>query len=686
MAQTGQALATAGQAKEDAAMAQHRAESARGLREADVLQRSVDEQMDVDAVMRAARAKAEAQADADSAEWLQQLDMQSRKEPNPSRWWENQSSLGKALWAISALAGSYTAAYTPGGKNIAMGLIQDALKADMEEQRQRLQRELTSLRARGDVIKQRNLRTMSDLHDDHTMALTRIQALERAWMARAVAPGDLEGKAVKAAMKSEFEAMKAPYIEKYRAQRAAEEQNKLDRAHQWGMQKARIKAQKEAADLAWERAKEMADIQFENQLALSPVALGGAAGGGSARNPVDPKTGETRFYEMSSRPDAEGKNHLVLADASGKQRGDGVVLFPKDTLGAADFKAANQSVASADIMYNNLVKLRDDIKGRGRMFTNAVAGETNPELNSLIQETAYAVAQLQNDRVTDKDFSSAVQQIMGFDPNGGWLQRGKLLADPDGVVRNLTRLIDSHHKKIELGLQQFYHPEVNGGQGRILYTPSNLQPEEGPPLETSADVRGDRPTASATAPENDPGRIPPVASLQEYHRRRAVAKSDPEGASQPKNALPPHDATVIDSLSNTAESNSPDTIRKKAATILDSLKREKEQIEERVGGAITASKDPWSGSYGQIDQAQMEQDGARLQKIVETETMVRDMSAKAVKDAEKKLLRFAEGVRLYRSWPAFPNSDSDLIKRSKEIGLDGARKEVEEILKRFPAK
>lgn len=667
-AQVQQGLTDIGTAQQDAADKKLAADTARAEKQAQTAERYATATAAAQNDYMTQHAAANAQADAETAAWLSELEAQSRKEPNPGRYWENQSGLGQALWAMGLIAGAVNVAITPGAKNAALQMLDAEIDKDVALQQKRMERELSALRQKGTSMEARHARNASDRTNEYTMKLTRLQALERAWMARDVVPGDLDAQAAKAQSQATFAELKLPYIDKARNQRYAEKAAAIDRNFQAGQQKLRLAHQAALQEDEQAHAKEMEDKKFGHQLALSPVS---ASVGGNQYNPVG-KDGIPVLFELSSRTDAQGAPQVQLATGDDKTARDGVVRFRSEK----QFEKANLTIKTADELYNTLTRIRDKLDGVGPGV--ALTGITDPELNADIQAAGYAIAQLENDRVTDKDFSSGVAQSIGFDPNGRWLDRGKFALSKDDVVKQISKMIETHHKKVEAGLQQFNDAAINGQGTKILYKPADLQPDAKPPEQTSFDVRGAPPIRTAVEGGR---RAEPVKSADDYRTRTRLAKDDPERAS-----LPVHDAALVNKVLNESAKAGPSTVRASVDKALAALKERKDAIESRVDAELTRAGDPWASGERAVDQRSMEAATKELEKIQETEAILKPLAKDLEKKATSTLAKFKDHVKFVRGTQWGQRVSEDAMRRkATEMGLGAAPDDVERIIREVNA-
>jgi hypothetical protein len=595
--QVGQAVADAAQSQSDADTLAFDANRARKNREAGTQAAYAERLGQLGADRQLATAHAHAQADAETAQHIQQLQDMAAREPNPSRYWDNMSGFGKAMWAIGMLAGAVNVSITPGAQNAALAVLRSEIDSDIKRQQERMGKELAALREKGGMMKDRHQRVLTDLSDEYTLGLTKLQALERAWMARDAVPGDLDAQAAKARAKALFDELKLPYISKWRDTRVQANEAANARAHDRSMQSVRLAHAKAMQDDEQAFTKEENFRKFQYDLAKSPVSVG--VGAGSARNPIG-KDGTPLYYELSNRADPSGAPQVVLADQSGKTAKDGVVMFKdKD-----EWKKANETIATADTLYNNLTRLRDDLKNEGSMYEAIVAG-----------------------------------------------------------------------------LQQFNNAAINGQNTQILYRPANLRPDKAAE-ETTADITGAGPIASATAPgpfriggaaPDSPGairKVGPVADVADYRQRSKEGAKDPNAVSLPK-----HDSQAVESVIAAGTGTGPKTVRAKAEKVLADLTQEAEGLNARIEAAHAASKDHWSDSTGQLP-PDLQKAGQRLAEIAETSAIVKAVTADIEKRTKATLDKFEIFVEGASGFDA-----ATLRQKAKYMGL-GATEEVNEVLRK----
>lgn len=608
-----------------------------------------------------------AKADASTATWLQDMADQATREPNPSRWWNHQGGLGRALWGLSMAFGGLKAGLY-GGQNAALEMVQQEIDKDVARQGKRIEREGEALKLRGSAIKEKAARDSELARDRHTASMTRLMSLERAYVARATAPGDLDAQAAKAAAQTWFAQNKASRAEQYRQEHKAADEQRARERFQAGQAAIERKFRADQAAIARQHKIDMENLQFGHKLALSPVEVGGSSALGAPGQPSGVnKDGIPVAYEMASRPTADGGIQVALGDASGKKVGEGVVKF-KDR---ETWEAANKAVANADEMYDSMVALRDKLKSGAVGVSVAGVGVMDPEVEALVKKLGYTIAQSQNKQVTDKDYSAGVSQAIGFDPDGNWLQRGKFAAKQDEVVKYLDQAIKNHHKAVEQGLQQFNNGAVNGHDSRILYRPETLRTPD-VPQQNAREIEGKPPvTASPDIVDRSVDRVEPVKGAKDYQERVA---QEAAGTGEARGALlPDHDRDAVNTVIDSAKFRGPAAIRAKASAVLDSIQKD---IDKAIQESRNAS-DPWYVGP-RADKAALDK---RISRDIETSTIVESVSKDLEKKAQAALDRFRNRAELFGG----KFSDATLRKMARDEGITDAT-EVEDLIKQHHRK
>lgn len=623
---------------------------------------SVEAQAELQQAHVVARQRNAALVDLESANWIGEMQTAAKKEPNPARWWENQSRLGKAMWALSLLFGAGYAATTPGGKNAAMGMVQSELAQDMEEQRQRLGRELGALKLKGETMKDKHLRLASDLKDDHTYGVTRVEALKRAWMARAAVPGDLDAAAMKVAAEAEFAQMTAPFVERFRKEKLDARDAATARNFQAGQQ-----ARSQAAESSRQRLRlehdtrertaqnqfidEQGAKKFERDLALSPVSMSKAYTPGGAI-PTD-KDGIPVLAEMQAGQAAG----LVLKGSDGKGTGHA----PRFRT-SAQMTAASEVVSKANRRYTLVKELSDILEGLDPGVTDFVVGVTDPRMQARINQLGYEIAKEHDPRVTNQDYSKGVAQGLGFDPSGGWLDRGKFGLSIQEVRVKLKEDLNSMPTKVSSNFRDLNDAAINGQGTELVWDPRAQVGEKAPRERTSAELRGDAPAYT------------PIESVKDYKERRSAVAVDPERAGE----LPDHDSSVVDSFIAASTGTGPKTVRAEATRILSELDAKSKELNRRAGAGSMNDPDPWGGTRPNIthgQQADMVKERDRLSKTAQiVETLADDAEAKAA----ATVVRVGKKIETLGRMPWV--TDKWVREQAQEAGLDRASDEVQRLI------
>lgn len=443
----GMALASAGDARSNQATAEYNAETARADRVVRATEQGVAEQARLDQLYQQGRMAAEAKADADTGAWMQKYTEMAAQEPNPGRWFENQGTVGKALWGLGLLFGAANTAITPGAQNVILGMVRQNIRDDMAEQRARLDKSLAALKMQGQVVDQRNLRNLTDLTDDHTMELGRLAALRQAYIARAQAPGSQDLQAGLAAADTWF-ADETLKVATSRRQSAVE------------MENARLQRQFQAGQNSLNRK-----LQFDMQTREIAKDYDLAALSASAKlKGEDAHKGEVRISPQAGALVVDAKTGKPVGDA-----GDEGALWINEKLEPAKVQgmitAASQEAADLQQLYS---ALNDESS-----WASIIAGtnvEAQQALARLQKSRAAEAGGL--GRMTDKDMEIVVKDIQGLG-NGNALDRTRLAAMKSEVLGAVQRTMETHKKEVDNRLSSYAPPGT-----RIDWSPKNLAPTE----------------------------------------------------------------------------------------------------------------------------------------------------------------------------------------------------------------
>jgi hypothetical protein len=637
--------ARAARAKESAELAKLAAQGDHLTRVADAQEEAAIEVGLLGSSHERAQAKINAAADAETAGWLTRLTNLAKEEPNPGRWWENQSGLGKALWALSLVFGAGHAALTPGARNAALDMVRQEMANDMRQQEARLKREMAVEELKGGLMKERHTRNRSDNESRYGRELARWQALERAWVARAAVPGDMDAQAAKQMSIAFFEEQKTANVMSHREDLVRAKAQEAAQRHAAGLQSARQRFESREAQLQrdWtsqeNRLKEQADL-FK-AVATSPVSVSAGTGAGSKRNPIDPKTNQPTYTELQS---GVGTG-VILKDRSGKPAGgDGVMMFKDDKTR----QAAGEAIEAANYRYTTMKKLRDALEEEGAMTEVAGVGVTNPHVEGLVKEVGYAIAQAQNKVVTDKDFSAGVAQAIGFDPDGNWLQRGKFALTLDEVKAKIDEDLRDMPEHVSSKLRSFNDGAINGQGTEIVWSPDYLKAPE-------VQERSQREVEGQGFKTGD---VPPVKDTADYQARKAKQAADPA-----RTDLPPHIEEDVAALISAAQGSAPKRVEAEAKRILTQLERREAALEEGI-------------KQGTMDARQGTEE---LMRISETKGILT-----SVQKAE--VARAAQVVKKFENWvkgTPYLSAETARDQAKKRFGITKSPAEVDEIVRRI---
>jgi hypothetical protein len=620
--QLSNAVDATGAAMLSAEGARQAAETARASRQATAIEEAARLREEMVQGTMLQRQKNEAAADLETAAWIQELQDQSAKEPNPSRWWQNQSRLGKALWAIGMLSGAVYAGITPGAVNVAFQVVRQEVAADMEEQRARLARSLNALKAKGSTLEARHARMASDLRDDYTMGLGRIEALERAFLARAVVPGDMDAAAAREQVIAQFAQLKLPYVEQFRKEKLDSmnraEERKFQRSMQASAQAHARSMQEDEQSFTKERDK----WQHEYRLAESPVTVS------AAYQPGGPIPTGKDGLPILSELQADG---LVLKDNAGKPVGG----HGKVRVRPEKFTEASDVIAKANRRYTATQKLLTLLEDVDPGLLEAGLGNLDPALQSAINDLGYAIAKEHDPRITNQDFSKGVEQAMGFDMNGGVLSRGKAWAGGAKVKEMLRAELNAMPEKVNNTFRTYNDAAING-QSSIVWDPDMLAGEK-VQEKNAREIRGERALTIEQAP---------VAGVKDYETKRA-AERDPDRRGY---ELPPHDTNAIHAIIDTAKGNGPATVRAKAEEVLEKLREREAKLTEKVGNA-SAVNQPGAPPYAStevVPSTQTAEDFAQLERVRNTIAIAESVAKDAEKRATSTVKSFESAVTALR--------------------------------------
>lgn len=501
MAAEDRALETATRARMEAADAAFLAASETADRKASAQELYAKALAENDATYQRARQAARAEAEADTARWLTSLEQKAKEEPSPSRYWENTSNFGKALWLLSLAFGTIGAAKAPGVQNIAVTMFNAELDRDRESQKERLARELEAMKARGERMTVKQRERLADLMDDHTAAAQRLIGVRDASLERANAPGPADRKAAYMAQAQwageQLLGRAAKRTDQAYNERDAElsRQNALRQAY---ITDARTRA---IAVMDDQTRRDLATMEIGAKLSGTPEILKDTV-------TLDPELTGVRVLDKSGKP------------IGGPGATGGITLDKK----TAD-QLANR-VATSHQVYNALNRLS---KALGKDDDWAALLGRDAELNALISQLGYTGAKTNDPRgiVTDKDFQAGIKSELGIDLGSfaGALKAATIGAGQKEAKKLIDMKIRGFKKDIERHLGASLNTQIPGYREgvRIDWTPLEITEPE-PETPSISQTRAERglPTESV-----------PLTSVKDLERAQALGKQ----------ALPPYRST-----------------------------------------------------------------------------------------------------------------------------------------------
>lgn len=418
---------------------------------------------DSDAQFQAARNKAQKDAEIETAQWMANLEAKAKEEPNPKRWFANQSTPGKALWLLSLAFGTKAAATAPGVQNIGLAMIQEEIQKDVGEQKARLAREMEVMRTRGAQMDKRQAERMAFLRDDHNIRAGQLLALEKAALERANAPGSADDKAAYAAAHS-WLANQRMALAATRAQQAFQaKESQLSRGHSAWMQRNAQQFQAEQAniDRAERAAKDALDRSFKFAESANAAAAKKAEKGANTFT-VDPQQGVALVKNGKA-----GALSLDVSKEFGQKRAEQVSNLSN---------AANEVVAELDIIEKAIAD--------GSFMERLLGSDAN--LQAAVTRLGYSKAKENDPRgiVTNADFTAGLVSAMGakYDSTSGrFLYEAKNALsgkDPSAeLIKSIQREKQVVESRTNAKLNTYVPLEERDG-GNIVWRAKNRNPAE----------------------------------------------------------------------------------------------------------------------------------------------------------------------------------------------------------------
>lgn len=379
-------------------LARNEAARASADRRAAVVEQGAKDSAAADAQYQNARNLAQQQSEQETAQWMMQMEDLAKQEPNPKRWFANQSTFGKAMWLLSLAFGTKAAASAPGVQNVGLMMIQEELQRDMSEQRASLARQMEVMRTKGERIDKRTAQRLAVLKDDHSLRVGQLLALEKAALERANAPGSEEDKVAMASAHSWLAQQRLATAGSRATQAFQAKEAQLQRSH--AAHQAELSRQQAERHFQLNRlddiTKEMLDRKMHYDLKAMEVDA-------RANKAANAKMADT----MSFDPAKSGISVVV----KGK---DGKPAIAPLRVSKDQHKEIRDISQPAQRATDQLLLIKKYIADGS--FLERVAG-ADPELNMALTEGAYQTAKINDPRgiVTDADFANGMKSMLGFD-------------------------------------------------------------------------------------------------------------------------------------------------------------------------------------------------------------------------------------------------------------------------------
>lgn len=523
-----QQQATAAEAMANQAIVANEAQRQLIDRRGQVLDEYAAKSAAADQSYQAARDAAQKASDQETAVWMQQMEAEAKKEPNPKRWFSNASTPSKILWLAGLAFGTKAAATAPGVKNVALQMMKETMEQDMQIQKEAAARRMGLLKIKGQQIEKRGERALANNADDHTIRMGQLMALGKASMERAGAPGSADDQSAFAAANTWFQEQKlatagtratqayqtrerrlAEAHSSYQARLAREQQDKwktierndqivkdtLARLDKYNLadQALAVKYGPQAAENA--RAEKMA-----NYVGFSPKASGIMVvndGGTQDGKPYQRIGPDGKPIDASTLTVPAGERHKEFNDVS---------------------QAGQRVVADLDIIEKALAD---------GSFTQKIMLGNDPRLMSAVSQLGYNEAKALDPggRVTDADFANGIKSALGveFDTVTGKIKTSVFVGQDDmlaGIRAIKDKTIARTTQALNATLDATEYPGA-----RIDWRPAKLNADEKP--------SGPRSLAQSDASLGIDTSVGPVTSPKDLARRQEAEK-----AGQP--ALPPY--------------------------------------------------------------------------------------------------------------------------------------------------
>ena len=540
-------------------------------------------------------------AAAETAAWMQDLDHKAAEEPSPGRWWENTSNFGKAMWLASLAFGS--AAVAHGAKsNVALDMMDEVIKEDIQSQKDRIARQMDTLRQRGQVMREDQKERLSDLTDDHTMAVSRYNAILQAAQARAEVTNSKDEASALAKVRTLMDTRKAAAATESLKERTQERLNTAQQGHATAMENLRFQHQKELK-------------QMEEDAALAAKLL--TAGGKGEGLPVAAATG------------------ISVVDRAGKVR---QASFPKEAASVVQKISENVPLEA-----KTLREAEDALRHASRESLLLAKHGGDPELMSkiysvldpIIQQTA-GMSGLSRQGARE----AIAAQVFGVKDMFGLKEA--IVENPNKIADVLKRRREDLQSVSEAKLNAILGADL-GPNERIVYSIPDVGAAT-PSESTGADVK-----ANMLATEPGSGQAAPESTTKVVHPRTADEVRERK-ATGDLPALPGELNSMVERRITGMDIVSPDTVKRAAKLALDDIAGwEARHLEGRSGEDAAGVRANAADARLRVDAAKQE----AAKRVEVLDDVKRGLAASAYvdgdthvtwKDAKEALKR--EGFKL----------------------------------------
>ncbi len=405
------AIAATGNAARDEGNARLSAEQSQSDRRLAAQSAYTDSLTKIDQKHQAARLQNEATADAETATWLRNQQDLSTKEPNRARYWESQSSFGKAMWLLGVGATAFANMNHPGAPNMASQMLMDEVNADVAAQKDRLANQREFGRTQGAIMKDKQNRRVHDAEDDYSKAFQRLESVKSELMERAKRPGSAERAAMDAGVALQIQQAQTALVGQHNQRAVQMYMAKSQQDHASALQGAMIKHQTDEKALDRQLARDLAEERIQAKIDEIAAKAGGA--------------GDKDMWKVNEQ---SGLRAVIRDPATGAEQQ--VPAYVHKDL----YKEYMPKVTAANDEDTKLRTIQRELKNMS--WSDFQRGGTSTFKEAMIGVN-YELAKKYNSKVTDKDYEVAEKEATGG--NNTFLQR---IWTPGDSIEQVRALFD----------------------------------------------------------------------------------------------------------------------------------------------------------------------------------------------------------------------------------------------------